>query len=50
MVLEDGVYKTIKRENMTDKQTEQLVPVFENGEIIKEYPFEEVRAAAKKNL
>ena len=32
---------------MTDKQTEQLVAVFENGEMIKEYLFDEVRAAAK---
>ena len=50
LVLEDGVYRTIKREYLKAGQTEQLVTVFENGEMIKEYSFEEVRAAGKAAL
>ena len=50
MVLEDGVYKTIKREDLKEGQTDQLVTVFENGEMIKEYNFEEVRATARAAL
>ena len=50
MVLEDGVYKTIKREDLKAGQTEQLVTVFENGKMVKEYSFEEVRVRAKSAL
>ena len=50
LVLEDGAYGTIKRENLRDGQTEQLVTVFENGNMMKEYSFEEVRARAKAAL
>ena len=46
LVLEDGVYRTIKRDDLKESQTEALVNVFENGEMIKEYSFEEVRARA----
>ena len=48
LVLEGGVYKTIKRENMREGQTEQLVTVFENGKMVKEYSFEEVRGRARE--
>ena len=50
LVLEDGVYKTIKREDLKVGQTEQLVTVFENGKMVKEYSFEEVRVRAKSAL
>jgi len=50
LVMEGGVYKTIKRENMTQGQTEQLVTIFENGKMVKEYSFEEVRGRAREAL
>jgi len=50
LVLEDGVYRTIKRENLKDGQTEQLVTVFENGKMTKEYSFKEVRSTARAAL
>ena len=50
LVLEDVVYKTIKREDLKAEQTEQLVTVFENGKMVKEYSFEEVRVRAKSAL
>ena len=50
LVLEDGVYKTIKRDDLKEGQTDQLVTVFENGEMIKEYNFDEVRATARAAL
>jgi len=50
LVLEDGIYKTIKRENLREGQTEQLVTVFENGKMVKEYSFEEVRAKTRAAL
>lgn len=50
LVMEDGVYGTIKRENLKDGQTEQLVTVFENGKMTKEYSFAEVRSTARAAL
>ena len=50
LVMEEGVYKTIKRENLREGQTEQLVTVFENGKMVKEYSFDEVRAATRAAL
>ena len=50
LVLEGGVYKTIKRENLKQGQTEQLVTIFQNGKMVKEYSFEEVRGRAREAL
>ena len=50
LVMENGVYKTIKREDLVDGQTEELIKVFENGEMTKDYSFEEVRARARAAL
>ena len=50
LVSEGGVYKTLKRENLKQGQTEQLVTVFENGNMTKEYSFEEVRGRAREAL
>ena len=50
LVLEGGVYKTIKRESLKQGQTEKLVTVFENGNMTKDYSFEEVRGRAREAL
>ena len=50
LVSEGGVYKTLKRENLKRGQTEQLVTVFENGNMTKDYTFEEVRGRAREAL
>ena len=50
LILEDGVYKTIKREDLKAGLTEQLFTVFENGKMVKEYSFEEVRATTTAAL
>jgi len=42
----DGKYKTVQESDYPEYQNE-LITVFENGKLIKEYTFEEVRANAK---
>lgn len=47
LVKEDGVYKTITEAERKKDQEDELVTVFENGELVKEYTFEEVRRRAE---
>lgn len=46
LVREKGQWETVEGPRMDD----QLVPVFENGRVLKTYTFEEVRANARKAL
>ena len=46
LIKENGKFKTIREEELGDK-TNYLETVFENGKLLKEYTFEEVRANAK---
>lgn len=39
-----GVYRTVREGAARSEELSQLVPVFENGKILREYTFEEVRA------
>ncbi len=48
LVLNKGEYKTVNFG--TEHESNLLVPVFRNGEILKEYTFEEVRARAEVTL
>lgn len=44
LIRKDGQYATIRQEEYTSSAEEVLVPVFENGKVLKEYTFAEVRA------
>ncbi|KAG7165904.1 Nicotinamide phosphoribosyltransferase-like 3 [Homarus americanus] len=43
---EDGVYTTVEH-GKGDPEKDLLVPVFENGELLKDYTFEEIRQRAQ---
>ncbi len=45
LVKEDGVFKTIPQNADVE---DLLIPVFRNGQVIKEYTFEEVRENTEK--
>jgi len=47
LVKEDGEFKTIKESEKGPGQDDELVCVFENGEMVKEWTFEEVRKRAE---
>lgn len=48
LVSENGFLSTIKKEHKKDNQIEVLVPVFENGSLLKEYKFDDIRERAEK--
>jgi len=46
----DGEYKTLTNfDEGFQEAIDELIPVFENGEILKEYTFEEIRETARNN-
>ena len=45
LIKEDGKFKTIREEELNGRDN-YLIPVFENGKILREFTFEEVRANA----
>ena len=48
---EDGTYRTVtSRDADFDTVKDELVPVFENGKILVEYTFEEIRARVQKSF
>ena len=50
LVSDEGEFRTVRADDVPEKDDE-LITVFENGEIKKEYTFEEIRdRAAKRTL
>lgn len=45
LIRKDGIFKTVTNDTITDEK-DYLITVFENGQLVKEYTFEEVRANA----
>ncbi|MOA37297.1 putative nicotinate phosphoribosyltransferase [compost metagenome] len=43
LIHQDGVFKTVTNDTVSDEK-DYLITVFENGQLIKEYTFDEVRA------